>query len=34
MVTHLSFCEKKDNRPAPMIFAKEEPYDDHHHYRL
>jgi hypothetical protein len=28
MVTHSSFCEKKDNWPAgaqPMIFAKEEP---------
>jgi hypothetical protein len=36
MVTHLSFCEKKDNWPAtqPIILAKEEPHVDHHHYRL
>jgi hypothetical protein len=20
--------------PQPMLFAKEEPHDDHHHYRL
>ena len=27
-------CLDSLSAPQPMIFAKEEPHDDHHHYRL